>query len=106
MPTCVLGQAELSALQQLAKDGGPFCLAFAIMVIGGLLLWKYALKPAMDSLQTMHSTAATCAAAHAEASRNNLSAAEKNAVAASINQAAAEHTGSIAERLLDKLSDK
>lgn len=101
-----LAQAELGALQSLVKEGGPFAIAFGLLIVGGIILWKYALKPVLDSLQSMHSTAASCAASHAEASRNNLAAAEKNGVAAAMNQAAAQHTGAIAERLLDKLSEK
>lgn len=100
----VLAQAELGTLQTLVKEGGPFAMAFALLIVGGLILWKYALNPAFQSLAQMHKTTAECASAHAEASRNNLAAAQQNAASAQANQASATITSKMTDKLLEKIA--
>lgn len=101
----MLAMADLTTLETLARQGGPFAIAFALFIIGGLVLWKYALKPAFDSLSQMHSTAASGAASSAEAARTNLAAAQVNSTAADLNREAATVNRSTAE-LTGKLNDK
>ncbi len=98
----LLAQAELTTLETLARQGGPFAVAFGMLTVCGLILWQYALRPAFTSLSTMHTEAAKCSAQLAEATRTGHVAAEANARAAQ----AAKETTEINTRMMEKLLER
>lgn len=98
----MLAQTELTALEALARQGGPFAIAFGMLTICGLVLWQYALRPAFTSLGTMHTEAAKCSAELVEATRNNHAAAEATSRAAQ----AAKETTEINTRMMEKLLER
>ncbi len=103
----LLAQAadELGVLQKLIQDGGPFVGAFALFVLGGVVLTKYGLMPVMSSILTIHTSAKETAIIHADASRANQAAAEKNVMAATMSQATTVAAGEITEKLLNQLAE-
>lgn len=102
MIAAVLAQAELGALETLARQGGPFAIAFGMLTVCGLVLWQYALKPAFTSLGAMHTESARCSAQLAESTRASQVAAEANTRAAE----AARETTEINARMMEKLLER
>lgn len=96
---------ELGVFQKLIQDGGPFVGAFGLFVIGGIVLTKYGLMPVLSSILAIHTSAKETAVIHADASRANQAASEKNVVAATMNQAATVAAGEITEKLLSQLAE-
>lgn len=45
--------ADDPQIMQLVRDGGPFAVAFAILVIAFIVFWRLVGKPSLDSLLTI-----------------------------------------------------
>lgn len=52
---------EASQVYQLVREGGPFVVAFAVLVLGGGVFWKMVGKPTLDALMTISANFAKAA---------------------------------------------